>query len=240
MAMRSIDTRFWKDGFVRKLNPLDRYLFVYLLTNDHSTWCGIYELPLDIMSFESGIEEKELMKSMLPRLHPKVIYLEGWVYIPNWVKYHLSESGNMSPQQKKGYENALNEVPEEIRLKIKDVEANGIPYAYPMGGVSASTIASTTAIASTIASTSTSIERVKRDKFGEFSNVKLSNEEYEKLVEKLSQPVVESLIVELDEYIEMKGDKYKSHRATIQAWARKKINDHHQKKLSKGKRIVGL
>jgi hypothetical protein len=79
-TMRSVDTRFWVDGWVRKLNPLDRYLFLYFLTNTHSSWCGVYELDLTMIAFETGIEERELTNSMLPRLSPKVIYIGGWVY----------------------------------------------------------------------------------------------------------------------------------------------------------------
>lgn len=140
MTMRSIDSRLWSDGWVRKLNALDRYLFIYLLTNDHSTWCGVYELDLAMMAFESGIDREDLERAMLPRLAPKAIYVDGWVYIPNWIKYHLSTSGTISPQHQKGFDTAWKAVPERIRLKIKEIEEKG----YPMQGVSpsASSIAS--------------------------------------------------------------------------------------------------
>lgn len=130
--MRSIDSRLWSDGWVRKLNALDRYLFIYLLTNDHSTWCGVYELDLAMMAFESGIDREDLERSMLPRLSPKVIYVDGWVYIPNWMKYHLSSSGTVSPQHKKGFDSAWKAVPERIRAQIAEIEA------YPIEGVSPS------------------------------------------------------------------------------------------------------
>lgn len=132
--MRSVQDRFWSDGWVRKINPLDRYLALYLLTNEHTNWCGIYELPVETMAFESGLDREELAHSMLPRLSPKFIYVDGWVYIPNWTRHHMSESGNLSPQQKKGIEEAQKKVPERIWLKIKEIEDGGIPYPYPMGG----------------------------------------------------------------------------------------------------------
>lgn len=139
MTMRSLDSRIWSDGWVRKLNALDRYLFIYLLTNEHSTWCGVYELDLAMMAFESGIDREDLERAMLPRLSPKAIYVDGWVYIPNWMKYHLSGGGTVSPQQQKGFDKALSEVPERIRLKIKEIEKNG----YPMVRVSPSASAFT-------------------------------------------------------------------------------------------------
>lgn len=122
MTMRSIDTRFWADGWIRKLNPLDRYLFLYLLTNDKTSWCGIYELDLGMMAYECGLDERDLERSLLPRLAPKVIYVEGWVYIPNFPKYHL----NGTEATQKGYDKAFAEVPQNIRLKIREIESQGV------------------------------------------------------------------------------------------------------------------
>lgn len=78
-------------------------------------------------------------------------------------------------------------------------------------------------------------------KYGQFGRVKLLSTEYDSLQQSLGDMPLISLITELDEYIESIGkDKYKSHYATIQAWARRKMQDHHQKLMSKGKKIVGL
>ena len=52
--------------------------------------------------------------------------------------------------------------------------------------------------------------------FGEYKHVLLTNDEYEKL--KRDYPNVESLITYLDEYIEMKGYKAKSHYLAIKKW----------------------
>ena len=142
MTMRSVQDRFWSDGWVRRLNPLDRYLFLYLITNEHTNWAGVYELEIGMMAFESGIDRTELEQSMLPRLSPKVIYMDGWVYIPNWVKHHMSEGGTLSPQQKEGMRKAKDKIPLEIRRKIDQIENEGIPYAYPMVGVSPSSLSS--------------------------------------------------------------------------------------------------
>jgi hypothetical protein len=98
---------------------------------------------MDTIAHETGIKERDLLEAHLPKLQPKVVYIDGWVYIPNWPKYHLSESGTMSPQQQKGMETAWSQVPERIRLKIRDLTKKDIPYLYPMGGVSPSTITST-------------------------------------------------------------------------------------------------
>lgn len=54
--------------------------------------------------------------------------------------------------------------------------------------------------------------------YGEFKNVLLTDEEYEKV----KSNGWESLIEELSAYMDSTGKKYKSHYATITAWARRR------------------
>lgn len=53
--------------------------------------------------------------------------------------------------------------------------------------------------------------------YGEFKNVKLTDNEYKKLEEKNLLPYIEKL----SSYIASKGKRYKSHYATILTWSRK-------------------
>ena len=61
---------------------------------------------------------------------------------------------------------------------------------------------------------------------GEFQNVLLTEKEYNQLIENLNPDAVSTLIEELSGYVESTGKKYKSHYATLQNWARRRINDH--------------
>lgn len=70
--------------------------------------------------------------------------------------------------------------------------------------------------------------------FGEHKNVNLTAKERSSLVEQLNENVVAQLIEELDLYIASSGKKYKSHYATIQTWARRRIQDH-MKEATKSK-----
>lgn len=60
-------------------------------------------------------------------------------------------------------------------------------------------------------------------KYGEFQNVKLSDEEFEKLKNRFHD--YQKRIENLSYYIKSKGDKYKNHYATILNWARKEDNN---------------
>lgn len=112
---RMINTDFWSDSWVvDSLNPLDRYLFVYLFTNSHTTIAGVYELSLRVMSFETGITANDLA-TMLTRLQPKVKYVDGWVVLRNGIKnqnYH-------SPKIKTGIDMALQKCPPELIELLK-------------------------------------------------------------------------------------------------------------------------
>ena len=54
--------------------------------------------------------------------------------------------------------------------------------------------------------------------YGEYQNVKLSDKELEALKECHGEELTEQLITYLDEYIEMKGYKAKSHYLCIKKW----------------------
>lgn len=64
----------------------------------------------------------------------------------------------------------------------------------------------------------------KKTTYGEYENVRLTDDEFEKL--KDEYPTTwQALIDRLSGYIASKGDKYKSHYATIKNWARKDEQD---------------
>lgn len=60
---------------------------------------------------------------------------------------------------------------------------------------------------------------------GEFKNIKLSQEEITKLEERMGKESCAALVEELSQYIASTGKKYKSHYATLLAWARRKSGD---------------
>lgn len=107
---RYINTKFWSDPWVvDHLNILDRHLFIYFMTNEHTNIAGVYELSIRTISNETGFEREEIAR-MLKRLEPKVLYIDGWVVLKNGIKnqnYH-------SPQAKKGIENELATCPDNL------------------------------------------------------------------------------------------------------------------------------
>lgn len=57
--------------------------------------------------------------------------------------------------------------------------------------------------------------------YGEFQNVKLSDDEYQKLKSRFGNDKALQKIEDLSTYLQSKGKRYKDHYATILSWARK-------------------
>ena len=68
-----------------------------------------------------------------------------------------------------------------------------------------------------------------KNKYGEYNNVLLTDTEYHKLIADYSEPVIEKAITFLDEYIEEKGYKSKSHSLAIRRWVIDAVKDREQK-----------
>jgi len=125
---RFINTKFWSDGWVVELDPLERYLYLYLLTDEHTNIAGIYELPIRVMAFETGID-KEMIPKMLDRFKGKVFYFDNkWVYLVNFIK-HQNARGKSNV--KIGIEKLLKELPDNIRLQIAKVSKENKPLQDP-------------------------------------------------------------------------------------------------------------
>ncbi len=77
-----------------------------------------------------------------------------------------------------------------------------------------------------------------KSKYGEFKNVSLSEDEYQKLIIAITEKNTLILIEELSSYMASKGKKYSNHYATILAWARRKVQDHQQKLETKKRTLV--
>ena len=69
----------------------------------------------------------------------------------------------------------------------------------------------------------------RKNIYGEYKNVRLTKEEYEKLKEQYKN--YEELITYLDEYIEMKGYKAKSHYLCIKKWVIDAVNQKKAKRV---------
>lgn len=134
---RMVSTAFWSDNYVANLDPVEKLLFLYLLTNERSTLAGIYELPIKIMAVETGIDVF-MVEKILGRFEDeeKIKYHDGWVAVKNFLKHH--EHG--SPTVQKGINDAIKSAPEWAREFVGKGIDTLSPSASALSSSSASVI----------------------------------------------------------------------------------------------------
>lgn len=92
---RKVHTSFWSDSFVSDLDTDHRYFYLYLLTNEHTKQCGIYEITKKQMAFETGYSIDRVCKILGYFIKSgKVRYneLTKELALGNWLKYNGSDS----------------------------------------------------------------------------------------------------------------------------------------------------
>jgi len=111
-----VNTKYWNDGFIINLDPIEKLLFIYFLTNQYTNLCGIYECNVKIIAFDTGIS-KDTIEKIFKRFEGKIHYISGWVYVRNFSK-HQSANEKM----KIGADRERKEIPLNIRKKILEID----------------------------------------------------------------------------------------------------------------------
>ena len=126
---RIINTRFWIDDYISGLDPIEKLLFLYFLTNPATEICGVYEIPLKTIATDTGID-KEMVEKVIKRFSKdnKILYSKGWVAIVNFVK-HQSSNPSIREGVKKGLEQAPRELVDRLSQavdKLSGIQSNSI------------------------------------------------------------------------------------------------------------------
>ena len=122
---RIVNTKFWDDSYIAGLSPIEKLLFLYLITNPLTNISGVYELPIKRAAFDVGlsIDEVEMIFRKL-EADGKIARLNGWIGIKNFVKHQT-----LNPKIKAGIAGELKRAPKELvdRLCI-DYQSLSIAY----------------------------------------------------------------------------------------------------------------
>lgn len=129
MKARSIYTKFWVDGFILKLTPVEKLTFFYLISNEYVNKAGLYELPSVLMSNFLCIPVDELEKIKIKFEDNKKFYFYGdWVFIPNYYKYNkFSPVANIVLD----FQKEFNSVPRAVRNYL--FKEKSLEYKIPFG-----------------------------------------------------------------------------------------------------------
>lgn len=113
---RYINTKFWSDTYVDTLDPSEKLLFLYFLTNERTTISGVYELPVKIMAVETGFD-RSMIEKIIERFSKdgKMFYEDGFVIMINAHKHQNLRNSKITA----GIEREISELPNKIREKLK-------------------------------------------------------------------------------------------------------------------------
>ena len=126
---RQLHTTFWKDRRVGEWNKEQKLFFLYLLSNDHTTQCGVYEFNKRYAKFELDVSSKEI-DELIDFLvsEGRIVFNEKTeeLMIINWLKYNSSRSPKVAAViDKELREIKTLEFEEEVIRKCKE-------YGYPI------------------------------------------------------------------------------------------------------------
>lgn len=119
---RFIDTKFWDDGYITELDPIEKLIFLYFITNPLTDICGIYEIPIKRIAFDTGID-KEMVSKIIERFakDKKIYYIDGWIYVKNFPKHQVANESI-----KIGIEKSISLIPHQILFKIKELDTEWV------------------------------------------------------------------------------------------------------------------
>jgi len=109
---RLVNTHFWDDKYTSNLDPIEKLLFLYFLTNPLCNIIGIYEIEIKRIAFDTGID-KEMVSKIIERFYKdkKLAYVDGYIIIKNFIKFQSQGSEKI----KIGIKNQFDRLPENIK-----------------------------------------------------------------------------------------------------------------------------
>lgn len=220
---RQVYMKFWNEDpkVVEDFTPEDKYFYLYLLTNPHTTLTGVYEISDKTMARETGYNEETVkrLRERMERVHHVICYepVTREILIPNWHRYNWTSSDKLIAA-------VLGQLKlikcDDFRKYIEGL-ANGdtvsIPYRYTMD--TSISISISDSVSNTVSNTVQKSNKKEKHKYGEYKHVQLSDDDMDKL-KALFPNDLDKRIKALDEYIEETGKVYKNHYLTITRWAK--------------------
>lgn len=206
---RNISMDFWTDSkVVDDFTPEDRYFHIYILTNPHTNLCGCYEVSLKQIANETGYNT-DTVSRLLERfqsVHKTLEYCKETkeVLILNWFKYNWTASPKLDKPLLKDIESIKNE---RFRNYVGDLYNKReplIPYRYPID----TTVS--VSVSDTVSVTDTEPEEPKKPvarKYGDYGWVRLTDDQYQKLVADIGESNAKRCIAYVDESAQGTGNK---------------------------------
>ena len=224
MAIRNVDTEMWNDAKVSENFTRDDLLFwLFLLTTRYSNFAGCFEITPRQMQIDLKYANVEPVTNLIDRFENehKLIaydYETHEILIFNWLKYNVNTSPNHKLSVKKYADKIKNQ---SFKSYIYDVLDKGLDRGY-IGAYMPLKDKIKDKDNIKVKNKDKEDKELLREKklYGVLNNVMLKDDEFEKLTIRYPYHYQE-YIDKVSTYIASRGDKYKSHYATVLTWLQK-------------------
>lgn len=222
---RQFYLHFWRSSFVDQMDPVEKLIYVYMITSPDSNMEGLYKTTMRRIAFETGIEA-DTIRRLGARLEARG---KGGFYEANdvvWVVVseapsHMSHSPTILKHAKDVYSDVPDEVLQyafsvgyEVPKKLQSLE--GIPYAYPMHTRPYKDEDEDED------KTKTETKRRTADATHEDTGLPMNSVLYRKLCWQYGQDTVDAYFIKIDDYIVNKSSKnYTDCARTARNWITK-------------------
>jgi hypothetical protein len=123
---RQLHTHIWSDSWFAELEPDLKLLFIYLFSNERASICGLYELPIRTISFETGLDRAAVRQALeVFNAAGKVEYDFATAVV--WVKNMPKYQGSSSPKVQARIQADIRAVP-DCAINRQFLDTLSIPY----------------------------------------------------------------------------------------------------------------
>jgi hypothetical protein len=134
-TQRYISTSFWDDEWIQTLDPSEKLLYLYLMTNPLTNIAGVYKITDRRISFDTGFNLDTITHIFRKFEKAGKVYRKGeYVALPSWPKHQQWEKRS---KIKDGIVAILKTLPPElldymVHIGYKyPIDTLSIPYTYP-------------------------------------------------------------------------------------------------------------
>lgn len=251
-AKRVVDTSFWTDDVVEeKFTPEDRYFMLWLMTNPSTTQLGIYHISVRHAALELGYSE-DTVNYLLERFD-KTYGIIIWskktreVAIKNYLRHSIVAGGVpvehcLKREMEKVKNQSLidsvfrhiSQYPKLNKTVVRILEEHEYIIANEDANENVNANANAESGDESYHDSGEPPEppepkKPVKHKYGEYKHVLLTDDEVAKLGAEFGEELTDEAVVFLDEYIEMKGYKAKSHYLVIRKWVIDAVNEQRAK-----------
>lgn len=122
MTQRIINDTFWTDPYIEDLDPSEKLIFIYLLSNPLCNIAWAYEIKTKRIAYETWFD-KDMVEKILTRFQKdnKIMLSWNWIILINFAKNQTN-----NPNVLKWMQRIIDSIPESIVKSLKGFES--LPY----------------------------------------------------------------------------------------------------------------